>query len=153
MIGQYGGDAHLMPQYCLWDSWAIHWKWKGGRKPHVLYRDWVDDSLVQGVERGWLRREKLQFRHRHDQPPIPEPKEPEPESVLCAKTNATALGTVAFMRPCRMFHGRLPMANATGNGCGRPRGKEAPIAAGRCGSRAGNSRLSPDRVKTKHILR
>lgn len=53
-----------LPQYCLWDSWAVHWKPKAVRKPSVLTKDMVHDSLVQAVGRGYMKNEKLHFQRR-----------------------------------------------------------------------------------------
>lgn len=53
-----------MPQYCLWDSWAGHWKSKMVRKPHILGTDNLHKSLLHAALSGRKQRERIRFQSR-----------------------------------------------------------------------------------------
>jgi hypothetical protein len=38
-----------VPQFCNWDAWAGHWKWKCVGKPEPITSAWVSDKIKQAV--------------------------------------------------------------------------------------------------------
>ena len=55
-----------MPQYVLWDSWAVHVKTKLVGKPRPYTADQVHESLQAAVLRGHKSNERIRMVHRHD---------------------------------------------------------------------------------------
>jgi hypothetical protein len=88
-----------LPQFCAWDSWALHVKPKYVKKPGMITSDMVHSSLVEAVKRGHNRNESVRF--------VGEGSHLDPKAAMVEAANAYAVkvGQQAHEAHLAKFHG------------------------------------------------